>query len=246
VRLYKFWMKDIFLHTNKIFYKNKMMFLISFITSLVSISSVVSFFIPIKIILILESPSMLNLFISENLSINLLFSGLILIFCISVYISIFGKLYLNKISLHLRQQLWETHKIKEDISLKKATFDRTLKKTLAIYADIITLSLILFLVSWLDYMVAIFIFSCFVAFLFYTQKTAQDMDKTYEYQTLLQTLSNACFYMTFILILTLYFSGIKIVLISTLLAFMLSRVYFRSLQQFSINSISLYKEFNKK
>lgn len=244
--LYKFFIEDICLYANKIFVSNKTMFLIAFITSLVSISAVVSFFIPIKIILILENPSILAPMLSENLSLNIVFSGLILVFCISMYISIFGKLYINKRFIQLKQNLWEIYKNKKDGLFKKASFDRVLKKIVAIYADLMSICMIIVLIIMLDYIVACFLLVCFIGFLAHTQKTANNTDKTYDYQTVIQTLGNGCFYVTFILILTLYFSGIKIVLINTLLAFMLSRVYFRSLQQFAINSISLHKEFYKK
>ena len=63
--------EDIFSYINKVLMNKKKIWFLGFFTSIVSISSVVSFFIPLKIILILENPSSINGFISEDFSINL-------------------------------------------------------------------------------------------------------------------------------------------------------------------------------
>lgn len=120
--------EDIFSYINKVLMNNKKIWFLGFFTSIVSISSVVSFFIPLKIILILENPSSINGFISEDFSINLVFYSFIFVFFVAVIITIFGKLYISKISLKLKENLWSIYKSSENAVLKKVVFDRVLKK----------------------------------------------------------------------------------------------------------------------
>ena len=112
------------------------------------------------------------------------------------------------------------------------------------YFTIISIVLIFSLVLFLDFYISLFLIICFLLFVSYARKVAFDSLKK-EYQIIFQTFGNICFYLTFILIIALYFSGVKIVLINILLAFMLSRLYFRSLSSFSINLISIHKELKK-
>ena len=102
--------EDIFSYINKVLMNKKKIWFLGFFTSIVSISSVVSFFIPLKIILILENPSSINGFISEDFSINLVFYSFIFVFFVAVIITIFGKLYISKISLKLKENLWSIYK----------------------------------------------------------------------------------------------------------------------------------------
>ena len=122
--------EDIFSYINKVLMNNKKIWFLGFFTSIVSISSVVSFFIPLKIILILENPSSINGFISEDFSINLVFYSFIFVFFVAVIITIFGKLYISKISLKLKENLWSIYKSSENAVLKKVVFDRVFKKEL--------------------------------------------------------------------------------------------------------------------
>ena len=236
--------EDIFSYINKVLMNKKKIWFLGFFTSIVSISSVVSFFIPLKIILILENPSSINGFISEDFSINLVFYSFIFVFFVAVIITIFGKLYISKISLKLKENLWSIYKSSENAVLKKVVFDRVFKKAIDINCDIISIVLIFSLVLFLDFYISLFLIICFFIFVSYARKVAFDSLKK-EYQIIFQTFGNICFYLTFILIIALYFGGLKIVLINILLAFMLSRLYFRSLSSFSINLISIHKELKK-
>ena len=134
--------EDIFSYINKVLMNNKKIWFLGFFTSIVSISSVVSFFIPLKIILILENPSSINGFISEDFSINLVFYSFIFVFFVAVIITIFGKLYISKISLKLKENLWSIYKSSENAVLKKVVFDRVFKKAIDINCDIISIVLI--------------------------------------------------------------------------------------------------------
>ena len=120
--------EDIFSYINKVLMNNKKIWFLGFFTSIVSISSVVSFFIPLKIILILENPSSINGFISEDFSINLVFYSFIFVFFVAVIITIFGKLYISKISLKLKENLWSIYKSSENAVLKKWFLIEFLKK----------------------------------------------------------------------------------------------------------------------
>jgi hypothetical protein len=158
----------------------------------------------------------------------------------SIFISIVGKLFVNKRALKQRERLWQNYKQ----VVKKATFIKVHKSAMELYSSTILITAVFIVVLYLEYILAIFLLTSFFGFIIFANKVIKV--KNYDYSTFFRILSDSGFYATFFLILGLYFGGLKIVALEILFAFMLSRLYFRNLNQFSTQLIKLHKEMNKK
>lgn len=238
-------LKGIFEYIEKISKNSYELWLLGLVASIVSISSVVSFFIPLKIILLLENPDALNRFEIDTLYKEYLLYMVAFVFIISVIFSLFGKLYINKKSTTLRAKLWQDYQKRGEKTFKKAQFDRVFKNFVALYSGVVSMGLVFFIVLFLEYFIAIFLFVFLLISIKLANSLANKKDIKYEIHTIFQIICDSGFYLTFILILFMWFVDLELELLQILLAFMLSRIFFRSLNQFSIQIINIHKELKK-
>lgn len=231
---------------DEILYRRTESIKIAIYRSIGSIASIVSFFIPIKIILLLESPRILDLVnssVSYDITQELIVISLIVIFFISIFISILSKYFALKSLKNIKIGLWKNYNEKENKLFNKPTFLKFHTKALALLSSVVSFLILITLIFFIDYKVAFFILCCFIIFYIGFYIIINYQTKFMEVSSILFYCANVIsFFMTFVFLLVMYSVYHNMELLNMILGFMLSRLIFRNIQDFFQHSLFIYKE----